>query len=103
MLQRFIMVLVVVAIVSSGWTIEPLLAAPTKAQRTELNLISKDLLKAGNLYAQGKYKESGRLIRMVQGRLEKLAESKDPALHRLMGGTINGLKKAHALLEIEGV
>ncbi|MCP3693605.1 MAG: hypothetical protein GY917_15495 [Planctomycetaceae bacterium] len=103
MLQRFIMVLVVVAMGVGSWTMEPLLAAPTKAQRTELNLISKDLLKAGNLYAQGKYKESGRLIRMVQGRLEKLAESKDPALHRLMGGTINGLKKAHALLEIEGV
>ena len=37
MLQRFIMGLVVVAMAAGGWTTEPLLAAPTKAQRTELN------------------------------------------------------------------
>ena len=103
MVQRVIRVILGLAIISGGGMSQSLWAAPTKAQRAEVNLINRDLLKAGNLYAAGKYKESGRLVRKIQGRVEKLAETKDPVILRLMEGVITRLKKAHALLEIEGV
>ena len=103
MAQRVITLVLVWAVVFGGWFSAVSLAAPTKEQRTQINLLRKDLLKAGNLYSQGKFKESGRLIGEIQGRVEKLAATKDPVVLRLMAGTITGLKKAHALLEIEGV
>lgn len=103
MVQRVIAVSLGLAIVFSGRFLAKLSAAPTKAQRAEINLLNKDLLKAGNLFAQSKYKESGRLVRDIQSRVEKLAETRDPVTLRLLEGVITRLKKAHALLEIEGV
>ena len=103
MVRRLITLVLASVVVLGSCFSASALAAPTKEQRTEINLLRRDLLKAGNLYSQGKFKESGRVIREVQDRVEKLAATKDPVILRLMEGTITGLKKAHALLEIEGV
>ncbi|MFP6671628.1 MAG: hypothetical protein VB857_09465, partial [Pirellulaceae bacterium] len=77
MVQRSIAMIVALLVVVSGCFSAVLTAAPTREQRTEVNLIRKDLLKAGNLDSQGKFKESGRLIGELQGRVEKLAATKD--------------------------
>jgi cytochrome c553 len=78
-------------------------AAPTAQQRQEIAAIGTVLTKAGYLYKDGKYQESGEAIKDAQSRLEKLAEGADEQLIGQLEGAYKRLLNAHALLELEGV
>jgi hypothetical protein len=79
------------------------LAAPSKEQRVEEGQLRTLLKKAGNLYSAGEYEESGKLIADVQARFDRLVTDGDNEVIALLDGVFQSLKKAHALLELEGV
>jgi len=79
------------------------LAAPTKQQRAAEVQLRTLVKKAGNLYSAGNYEESGKVITDVQARFDKLVTDGDKEMIALLGGVYQSLKKAHALLELEGV
>jgi mono/diheme cytochrome c family protein len=87
----------VLAAASATW------AAPTAEQRAELGAIGTLMTKAGNLFKNGKFKESADIIKDAQSRLEKLAESADEQLISQLGPIHKRLIQAHALLELEGI
>ena len=79
------------------------LAAPSTQQRAaevELRTLVK---KAGDLYLAGDYEESGKVVADVQARFDKLVTSGDKEVIALLDGVFQSLKKAHQLLELEGV
>lgn len=80
-----------------------LLAAPTNEQKAEVSAISTLMTKAGNLFQNGKHKESAEAVKEVQSRLEKLAAVGDEKLTDLLTPIHKRLTNAHALLELEGV
>lgn len=82
---------------------QPLLAAPTAAQRAEIQAISTLLTKAGNLYKESKFKEAGEAVKEVQTRLAKLAEGADAQTVDQLESIHKRLVNAHALLELEGI
>jgi mono/diheme cytochrome c family protein/cytochrome c553 len=79
------------------------LAAPTRQQRAVEVQLRTLVKKAGNLYSAGNYEESGKVIAVVQARVDKLVTDGDKEMIALLGGVYQSLKKAHALLELEGV
>ena len=81
----------------------PVWAAPTAAQRRERKALMTQLIKAGALYNQGKYEDSGKVIQQVLERTEKLLESADRDLIQLVKPVYRRLVHAHALLELEGI
>jgi mono/diheme cytochrome c family protein len=78
-------------------------AAPTAEQREELASLGTLIAKAGNLFQNGKYKESGEAVKEVQARLEKLAAAGDEQVNQQLAPIHKRLTNAHALLELEGV
>jgi mono/diheme cytochrome c family protein len=78
-------------------------AAPTKQQRDEEIQLRTLVKKAGNLYLAGNYAESGKVIAEVQARFDKLVADGDKDVISLVGNVYGSLKKAHSLLELEGV
>jgi mono/diheme cytochrome c family protein len=78
-------------------------AAPTAQQRQEIAAISTLLTKAGNLYKDGKFKESGEAVKEAQTRLEKLASQGDEQVIAQLATPYNRLLRAHSLLELEAV
>jgi hypothetical protein len=81
----------------------PAFAAPTAEQRAEIGAIGTLMTKAGNLYKDGKFKESADVIKEAQPRLEKLAEKADEQMLSQLSPIYKRLVNAHALLELEGV
>jgi hypothetical protein len=78
-------------------------AAPTAAQRQEMAAIGTLLTKAGNLFKDSKFKESGEAIKEAQTRLEKLAAEGDEQVAAQLTTPYNRLLRAHSLLELEGI
>jgi hypothetical protein len=78
-------------------------AAITPEQRKEVESLRGEMEKAGRLFTQQKFKEAGDVVREVQTRLDKFAETADAQAIKLLDPIINRLKKAHPLLELEGV
>lgn len=78
-------------------------AEVTEATRREIGELKADLRKAGMLYQDSKFDESGEAVRAVQARTEKLSEGADADLKKLLDPVYSSLKRAHALLELEGV
>jgi mono/diheme cytochrome c family protein len=81
----------------------PCLAQVSTAQRREIAALQNALRDAGRLYTAKKFSQSGQAVAQVQARLEKLSAGGDEQLLRQLEGLHNSLKKAHALLELEGV
>ena len=79
------------------------LAAPSKEQRAAEVQLRTLVKKAGNLYSAGNYEASGKVIADVQTRFDKLVMDGDKEVIALLGRVFQSLKKAHALLELEGV
>lgn len=84
-----------------GGTVEG--APPTAAQRSEARDLSVAVTKAGNLFKDGKFKESADVLKDVQGRLEKLVAEGGADITPLVEPLFGKLERAHALLELEGV
>jgi hypothetical protein len=79
------------------------LAAPSKEQRGEEGQLRTLVKKAGSLYSAGDFEASGKLIADVQARFDKLVTGGDYEVITLLEGVFQSLKRAHALLEKEGV
>ena len=78
-------------------------AAPRKEPRAEEAQLRTLVKKAGNLYSAGDYEESGKLIADVLARFDKLVSDGDNEVIAMLDGVFQSLKRAHALLELEGV
>ena len=78
-------------------------AAPTPEQRREIAALRKSILDAGLLYKDRQFAESAEKVREVQERTEQMVQEADAATFLLMKPLFESLKKAHALLELEGV
>ncbi|MFM7845495.1 MAG: c-type cytochrome domain-containing protein [Planctomycetota bacterium] len=79
-------------------------AAPSTAEEREaIRELSVSLTKAGNLYKEGKFKESADVVKDVQGKVETLAASGKRDLLPLIDPLYGKLERAHALLELEGL
>lgn len=81
----------------------PALAAPTAEQREELAALGTLVGKAGNLFQNGKHKESGEAVKEAQSRMEKLAAVGDDQINTQLASIHRKLTNAHALLELEGI
>lgn len=78
-------------------------AAPTAEQRAEILALGTQMTKAGNLFKDGKFKESADVVKDAQERLGKLVEGADEQTIGQLQTLYQRLVKAHALLELEGV
>ncbi|MEQ8788145.1 MAG: c-type cytochrome domain-containing protein [Pirellulaceae bacterium] len=78
-------------------------AQVSTAQKREIAALENAIRGAGRLYVSKKYAESGEAVAEIQSRLEKLSAGGDEQLLKQLEGLQNSLKKAHALLELEGV
>jgi cytochrome c553 len=78
------------------------LAAPTAEQRKEITAIAALLTRAGNLFNDSKFKESGEAVKEAQTRLEKLTAEADEQTIGQLEGAYGKLLRAHSLLELEG-
>src|SRR5262245_59273961 len=78
-------------------------AAPSADERAEILAVGTLLTKAGNLFKERQFKESGEAIKEGQGKLEKLAGPADEATLSQLQPLHKRLVNAHALLEVEGV
>lgn len=78
-------------------------AALTSEQRQEIAAIGNLITKAGNLFKDGKFKESGEAVKEAQTRLEKLAAGGDEQVLTQLANAYSRLLRAHSLLELEGV
>jgi hypothetical protein len=79
------------------------LAAPSEEQQMEEGQLRALLKKAGELYSAGDHEASGKLIADVQVRFDKLVNDGDNEVIALLDGVFQSLKKAHTLLELQGV
>lgn len=78
-------------------------AAPPPEVQREANAIGTIIAKAGNLYTQKKYKESGAAVKEAQERLDKLGSWTDKDSQLLVKSIFERLERAHGLLELEGI
>jgi hypothetical protein len=78
-------------------------AAPTAEQRKEITAIAALVTRAGNLFKNEKFKESGEAIKEAQARLEKLAAEADEQTLGQLEGAYSRLLRAHSMLELEGI
>lgn len=88
-------------LIGMAWCVA--IGAPTAQQRGEIAAIGTLLTKAGNLYKENKFKESGEAIKEVQSRLAKVAENADAQTIDHLSPIHKRLVNAHALLELEGI
>lgn len=87
------------------WTLlaAPVAAAISPAQRKEVEEMRAEIDKAGRLFTQERFKEAGDAVRQVQARIDKFAETADADAIKLLDPLMSRLKKAHPLLELEGI
>ncbi len=83
--------------------VAPALMAQAPQQRAMIAEMRVQVRRAGNLFRERKYQESGKLVAQIQEAMDKLAAAGDPAVVKALAGVHDSLKKAHALLELEGV
>ena len=96
-----LLLLAVVTICSTAST--AVIAQVTPQQRkVELELRTA-VKKAGNLFAQGKFDESADVVIEVQEKFDEAMKEPTEQTLFLFSKVYNSLKKAHALLELEGV
>lgn len=84
------------------WSATVAWSAPTAAQKRQLEDVTKQLQKAGQLFSDKKFKEASDEIKDLQRTFNKLAESGDAEVIRELEPIYGRLLKAHAKLELEG-
>src|SRR5687767_5720922 len=77
-------------------------SAPTAVQKKQVDEVTKQLQKAGQLFNDKKFKQAAEEIKDLQRTFNKLAESTDPELVAQLEPIYGRLVKAHAKLELEG-
>jgi hypothetical protein len=77
-------------------------SAPTAAQKKQMDELTKQLQKAGQLFTDKKLKEAADEIKNLQRVFNKLAESTDPEVVQQLEPIYSRLVKAHVKLELEG-
>ncbi|MGE0755684.1 MAG: c-type cytochrome domain-containing protein [Pirellulaceae bacterium] len=92
-------VLIIVATLVGG----SLGAAPTAAQKRQLETLNNRLRKAGQLYAQQRWKESATDVQAIQKDFQKLADTKDEELLELLEPLYGRLVTAREKLKEQGV
>ena len=75
----------------------------TAAMRKAENALRVKIVRAGNWFAQGKIDDSADLVEEVQKEFEEQMKGADQQRLALYSKVYNMLKKAHALLELEGI
>ena len=85
-----------------GWVANSY-AAPTAEQRTAERRMYNLMLKAGNLYKSGELDECAKVVKQVQGEFKEAIKDADKPTQQLFSRVYNSMKRAHALLELEGV
>lgn len=78
-------------------------AAVSQTQQTEVKQLVELVREAGMSFATGKIDQSADQVAVVQSRLIKLLETRDPELGRLAKPVYDQLARAHGLLELEGI
>ena len=84
------------------------LAAPARAeltaeQKQEIQTINNSILRAGQLFAQGKHQESGEVVKSAHTRFEKLSANADAEMVSELDLAYRGLLQAQKLLSARGV
>lgn len=92
------------AAVLAGWLVtSPAAAAIPAAQRRQIEALEPLVVKAGRLFLDKRYKESGNVVREIQTKLDDLAASGDKEVLAELAKIQRRLEKAHTLLELEGI
>ena len=99
--KHLLLLLAVVVVWSTAST--AIMAQVTPEQRKVELKLRTAVKKAGNLFAQGKFDESADVVIEVQGEFDKAMKEPTEQTLFLFSKVFNSLKKAHALLELEGV
>ena len=97
-IQRSLLVALAMALLANTAT-----AAITAQQRREIAGLRTAVQRAGNLFSQEKFKESGQAVAEIQQSVAKLAAGGDADVLKQLESVYSSLQKAHALLELEGV
>jgi|GEM_PF-3673262 len=90
-------------VLSPNLMVSMALAAPSKEQQVEERQLRALVTKAGELYSAGDYEGSGKLIADIQARFDRQVNDGDNEVIDLLDGVFQSLKKAHTLLEQQGV
>jgi mono/diheme cytochrome c family protein len=99
--KYLLLLLAVVALWSTASTTAMAQVTPQQ-RKVELELRTA-VKKAGNLFAQGKFDESADVVIEVQEKFNEALKDPNEQTLFLFSKVFNSLKKAHALLELEGV
>lgn len=103
MIRQRVFTYLVLSAFSFGVVSTIAVAAPSAAQKTAATKIKNQIDQAGRNYLSGKYDEAASVLSEVQTDLEKLAGEADAELIRLLTPQYDRLRKAHELLEFEGI
>ena len=96
--------LLLLAVVALCSTASPAVMAQVTPQQRKVELeLRTAVRKAGNLFAQGKFDESADVVIEVQKKFDEVMKEPTEQTLFLFSKVFNSLKKAHALLELEGV
>ena len=91
------------AVLASLLATSSAVAAIPAAQRRQIEALEPLVVKAGRLFLDKKYKESGNVVREIQTKLDDLATSGDKEVLAELTKIHRRLEKAHTLLELEGI
>jgi len=78
-------------------------SAPTTAQKTTAAKVKNQINAAARLYVDGKYADAATELSEAQAGLEEVASEADAELIELLKPQYDRLRKAHELLEFEGI
>ena len=97
-------------LVQLGWMLalmiglaSPAFGQTTAAQRREAKRIEQAITQAGKAYTSKDFAKSGQLVTAAQASLEMMIAEPSPDLVKLLKPQFLRLKKAHGLLQLEGV
>jgi mono/diheme cytochrome c family protein len=100
--RKYLLLLLTVAAVWSAASTTVMAQVTPQQRKVELELRTA-VKKAGNLFSQGKFDESADVVIEVQRKFDKAMKEPTEQTLSLFSKVFNSLKKAHALLELEGV
>lgn len=81
---------------------ESRLVGQTPQERAAVSKIQSDMVSAGKLYSEKKFKDCVAAIKQIQADIEKVTAGGNRNVIRELQPTYDRLKKAHSLLELEG-
>ena len=100
--QKYLLMLLAIVVIWSTASTAAIAQVTPQQRKVELELRTA-VKKAGNLFAQGKFDESADVVIEVQKKFDEAMKQPTEQTLFLFSKVFNSLKKAHALLELEGV